>query len=138
MNMLKNSLWVIALAFIFIGCKKDSKTCALTTENVAGTYKMTHSYFKATGSNIEVDEFTGRDACERDDLFIFSANGNYTFQDAGVLCDGPYQETGAWSLNGNVISIDGEAGTVDAFSCSGMTVSYTESDGTYRNVYVKL
>ena len=123
-------LIIILFAFsLFTSCNKDKdKTCALSVTAVAGNYKITAIRYKATPTSAETDYFNTffPDACKRDDVISFNANGTYIFTDVGVRCTPPGDDSGIWTLTNNVLTIDGSAANVDAFSCSGMTVSRSD------------
>ena len=121
---------VLFVFTLFNSCSKDKdKTCTLSVTAVAGNYKITAIRYKATPASAEADYFNifFTDPCERDDIFSLNANGTYILTDAGVRCTPPGDDTGAWSLTGNTLTIDGDAANVDAFSCSGMTVSASDA-----------
>ena len=120
-------LIIILFAFsLFTSCNKD-KTCALSVTAVAGNFKITAVKYKATPTSAEEDYFNiiFTDACERDDVISFNANGTYILTDAGVRCSPPGDDTGAWALSGNTFTVDGEAYNVDSFNCSTLTASVT-------------
>ena len=117
---------VLFVFTLFNSCSKDKdKTCSLSATSVTGNYKITSIKYKATPASAEVDYFNivFTDPCERDDIFSLNANGIYILTDAGVRCSPPGDYTDVWTLTGNTLTVDGEAYNMDAFSCSGMTLS---------------
>ena len=113
---------------LFISCKKDKDgNCTLSVSAAAGTYRITAVKYKQTPTSAEQDYYNTlfTDPCEKDDTYNFNANGTYIFTDAGVKCAPPGDFTGTWSLSGNTITIDGDPGNVESFSCTAMIVSVT-------------
>ena len=117
---------VVFLIPILFSCKKD-KTCNQDMAGIAGTYKVTAVGYKANASAQEEDRYNYffSDACERDDLFAFHANGTFTFTDAGVKCVPPGDYSGTWSLNGSTMTIDGDLATIQSFNCSALVITGT-------------
>lgn len=110
---------------LFASCKKDKDECTLSSAALVGTYKITAVKYKASASATEQDYYNlfFPDACERDDTQTLNANGTCSFNDAGVKCAPPNDYNSTWSLNGNTIIIDGDAGNVDSFSCTTLVIS---------------
>jgi len=128
--MKKLSFACLPLLLLFFSCKKEKASCDLSSTNIVGSYKATAVTYKATPSSTPVDIFALTDACEKDNIIILSANGTFTYQDAGVKCDPTSDDTGTWSLNNNVLTADGEPGVVTSFDCSTMVLTFTDSDGS--------
>ncbi|HMU24221.1 MAG TPA: lipocalin family protein [Ferruginibacter sp.] len=131
--MKKLILALSAGIFLFAGsgCSKDDKNnCAVTVANIAGTYKIQKVMYKLNASTAEVDyTSTVFEACDLDDLLILNSNGVYQYQPAGVECTPPNSgDTDTWSLSGNTITIEGEAGTVSSFDCSSLVVVFSDYD----------
>ncbi len=131
--MKKLILVLSAGIFLFAGsgCSKDDKNnCAVTVANIAGTYKIQKVMYKLNASTAEVDyTSTVFEACDLDDLLILNSNGVYQYQPAGVECTPPNSgDTDTWSLSGNTITIEGEAGTVSSFDCSSLVVVFSDYD----------
>lgn len=131
--MKKLILALSAGIFLFAGsgCSKDDKNnCAVTVANIAGTYKIQKVMYKLNASTAEVDyTSTIFEACDLDDLLILNSNGVYQYQPAGVECTPPNSgDTDTWSLSGNTITIEGEAGTVSSFDCSSLVVVFSDYD----------
>jgi len=127
--MKKLSFACLPLLLLFVSCKKEKASCDLSSTNIVGSYKATAVTYKATPSSTPVDMLAFADACEKDDIIILNANGTFTYQDAGVKCDPTGDDAGSWSLNSNVLTVDGEAAAVTSFDCSSMVLTFTDSDG---------
>jgi hypothetical protein len=113
------------LIFLF-SCKKEAdKTCNRDLAGISGTYKVTSASYKATPAAAEVDYYSilYSDACEKDDVFVFNANGSFAYNDAGIACSPSGSYTGIWSLSGNTMTVDGDPGNIDDFNCSSLTIS---------------
>jgi len=114
---------------VLASCKKNQdKTCSLGTASVSGSYKATAARYKATPTSPETDYYNQLypDACEKDDIITLNVNGTYIFNDAGIKCSPPGDDTGIWSLSGNTVTIDGDPANVDNFNCSTMTLSISD------------
>lgn len=124
--MKKTSLLLSAFVVLYCSCKKDdSSNCKTDTASVAGSYKITSMKYKQTPSSAEIDFLAALDDCEKDDLAILNANGTFSVQDAGTACVPTTAYSSTWSLSGNTITIDGEAGTVESFDCNLLVISGT-------------
>jgi hypothetical protein len=107
---------------ICISCKKDKDkgpSCATDVASISGSYKFAAYTYKQTPTSPEEDWFplVFPDACERDDVLSFTANGNYTINDAGVVCSPSGSDSGNWSLSGSTMNIDGDLTTIESFDC---------------------
>ena len=127
--MKKLSFVCLPLLLLFFSCKKEKATCDLNSTNIVGSYKATAYTYKAMPSAPAIDILALTDACEKDNIIIFNANGTYTYQDAGVKCDPTSDDAGSWSLNSNVLTVDGEAAAVTSFDCTSMVLTLTDTDG---------
>ena len=121
--MKKLVLSALILSGLLVGCKDDDDDCDLNSGNLAGTYQITGLSYKANASATPVDIYATYDACEKDDRVIFNTNGTVTYSDAGVVCVPDGNDMGTWALSGSTLTMDGQAGTVSSFNCSGMTLS---------------
>ncbi len=124
--MKRTSLFLGILFLAFASCKKDKNdsSCTLSTASIAGNYKVTAVTYKASASSPEVDFFDQyAEDCEKDDILTLNTNNTFNYTDAGVTCspDGSYN--GNWSLNGNTVTVDGESGTVENFTCNSFLVT---------------
>ncbi len=125
--MKKTILAAFLLSAVLTSCKKNDKNCDLNQANFTGAYKTTSVKYKANSSSSEIDIFALSDACEKDDVITFNANGSYIVQDAGIKCSPPGDDNGTWSLSGSAINIDGEIGTVTYFDCKNATITLAGS-----------
>ena len=125
--MKKIIIFVFSVSLI-ASCKKDKDTCNQDMAGMSATYRITAAPYKASPTAAEQDYYNQlfTDPCERDDLLILNSNGTYTYTDAGVKCVPPGDDTGTWSVNGNIFTIDGEANTIQSFDCSSLV--FTEVD----------
>ncbi len=117
---------ILLLLTFFVACKKDKQTntnCTLSEANLVGTYTYGAITYKATPASSAVDASSLIDACERDDEITFSANHVFTYTDAGTKCDPAGDDTGSWSLLGNVFNADLDSGTIQNFSCTSFTIA---------------
>ncbi|MEP6713768.1 MAG: hypothetical protein ABJA37_15180 [Ferruginibacter sp.] len=136
--MKKTILSALLLSTVLFSCKKDNKNCDLNTANFAGSYKTVSIKYKATPSSAEIDVFSSYDACEKDDLVIFNANGTYTTTDSGVKCTPTTPDDGgAWSLIGSELTVDGETGTVTSFDCNNASIN-TKDNSTGESSTISL
>ena len=127
--MKKTTLIILAVLFLF-SCKKDKVNCTTTTASVSGSYKITAVTYKSSASSAETDYLPVLfpDACERDDIITFSANGTYQFADVGIVCSPAGDNTGTWSLTGiNSMTIDGDAVILESFDCKKLIFVNTDT-----------
>ncbi len=125
--MKKLFLFLAIFAFAFTSCKKTKdKSCTLSETTLLGNYKVASIKYKASATAPEQDFTDQLQACEKDDVTTFNANHTYNYTDAGTACTTNGDYNGDWSLSGNVLSVDGDPGTIDNFSCSGFTVALAD------------
>ena len=124
--MKKILLGSMLLALVSTSCKKDDAKCDRNMANISGSYHLTSLKYKASSSSSEVDLYPLQDACQKDDVITLSANGVFTYTDAGVACspNGTYSST--WSLSGNTVTIDGDASTITSFDCKTLVINKTD------------
>ncbi len=122
----KNLLFTLAFVFAITSCQKNRSqedSCARTIAGLAGTYKLTALKYKAGADSPELDYMLLREICENDDLIVLEANGNYRYNDLGLVCSPDGSGTGTWSVAGNVIISDGiVSGIIQNFDCHFLTV----------------
>ena len=106
---------------VLSSCSKDDKDCEKTVAKIAGTYKVTSAVYTAPGFPNQ-DFYAQLDACEKDDLEVLDANGDYDHQDAGTACSPSGAYSGTWSVSGNNITIDGETGAIASFNCNTLVI----------------
>ena len=107
----------------FSACKKeeDNNSCTTSVASLSGTYKVVAATYTAPGLPNQ-DAYAMLDACEKDDLQVLNANGSFTYQDAGTVCNPNGTYTGTWSLSGSTITLDGEVGTIQSFNCDRLVI----------------
>ena len=148
--MKKIAFILMAGIVVFCACKKKTEdvpaaptTCELSTAGITGSYKNTKVEY-TTGAGGYVDVTSGTlDACERDDIYNFNANGVLVYTDAGTACPTNGTGTGTWSVTAGKITFTfpGNSG----FDLSGATLSdnkctsfiATESSSGYRLTFTK-
>jgi Lipocalin-like domain len=120
---------LLSLTLLATACKKskDEPAVDVTKENIAGTYKLTSVKASANGSQ-EVD-FDYREACEKDDTYKLNADNTFLYTDAGTVCGDPYEFSGDWTLEGNVISFYQDSGNITKLTASTLEVTNTYTDG---------
>ncbi len=124
--MKKIILSAIILATTVVACKKDpTTTCPNSMESIAGPYKTIAVKYKASSTAIEQDYFAILPACEKDDIVKLNVNGTADYQDAGTACTPNNSYSSTWSVNGNSITMDGTAGTIQLFDCKKLVVMGT-------------
>ncbi len=127
--MKKTTLIILAVLFL-LSCKKHEANCATTTASVSGSYKITAATYRTSASATETDYLPVLfpDACERDDIITFSANGTYQFADVGTVCSPAGGNNGTWSLTGiNSMAIDGDAVILESFDCKKLIFVNTDT-----------
>ena len=119
-------LFIAALAFS--SCKKKDKvnTCDLTEANFIGSYKAESIKYKLSPTTPEIDGSLIIDACVLDDITTFNADHTFTYIDAGTQCSPPDDDSGTWSLSGNILTFKGKQQFIDIFDCNGFTFSQTD------------
>jgi hypothetical protein len=123
---MKKLIVISLLTAMFLSCNKDEdQNCTLSTSSAAGTWRITAVRYKANASAAEQDFYNQyfTDPCERDDNVVLNANGTYVFNDAGVQCVPPGDDTGTWSATSTTITVDGGTSNVDNYNCSTITIS---------------
>jgi|SRR6185312_3554655 len=126
--MLKPTLIVILsfTLFCLISCKKNNEAktvCALNETNLLGTYKYGTAMYKASPTSTAVDATSMVDSCSLDDLITLKANNVFIYTDARMQCNPSDAGTSTWSLQGNILTLNSQSGTIDNFSCTSFTVA---------------
>jgi hypothetical protein len=128
----------LAFTFFLVGCdKEDNDACPLSQDAIVGTYLVTAARFQPVGGGSDIDILAAAPACKKDDLVVLNDNGTVAFQDAGTVCSPNGTRTATWSLNGNTITIAGDAGTVSQFDCDKMVVTGSDVTGTLTVTYTR-
>lgn len=126
--MKKIIISAIFLATTVMACKKGdsgTNTCTTNMASIAGSYKTIAVKYKAGNTAPEQDLFTILPACEKDDIIKLYVNGTADYQDAGTACTPNNSYSSTWSVNGNSITMDGTAGTIQLFDCKKLVVMGT-------------
>jgi hypothetical protein len=133
---MKKILFFVLAAGIFPGCDKNDDTTAsldVTMANVAGNYKITAATMSSGGGSVDIfNNATFFDVCDRDDVYGFTASGNYTVTDAGVQCSPANTDAGTYTVNtgAKTITIDGEIWTVTSLTSSRMVATQSNFMGS--------
>ncbi len=125
--MNKTTVFIASIA-LFLSCKKDPASCATTVASIAGSYKIAAYTYKQSASSPEIDYYPMLfpDACERDDVISFNADGTYQKTDVGMVCSPPENDNGTWSLLGNALTIDGAQNGIESFDCKTLVLFNTD------------
>jgi hypothetical protein len=111
---------------LLFACKKEESTplppaCSINMTNLAGSYKIAGLTYQSSAGSQPVDYLATLDDCEKDDILVLKADGNYAFNDAGTVCSPASTETGTWKLEGNILTSNGKlSGTITSFDCKTM------------------
>ena len=112
---------------VVFSCKNDppDAPCITDAASISGSYKITGYTYKQSATSPEIDYYSTLfpDACERDDVLGFSANGTYQKTDAGIVCSPPENDNGIWSLASNTMTIDGDPATIESFDCKTLVLT---------------
>lgn len=129
---LSTTFKILMLAAIFISCKKerDENACALTTNNLSGTYLVTSLKYKPTSTSPEQDYLLLMPACSKDNLLQLKSDGTYRYIDQGIVCTPEDSGNGTWNVTGNQLESDGSLnGTIASYDCK-VLVYYLEDTFT--------
>jgi lipocalin-like protein len=118
---MKKTLLVIVTGISFFACKKekaDTPGCAVTMENLSGSYKLTALQYKLNPNAAPADYLAFLDTCEKDNIIILKSDGAYQEEDAGTVCVPSETTAGTWQLRGDTLTSDGTVnGTIATFDC---------------------
>jgi hypothetical protein len=118
---MKKILIALSGMVMLASCKKDKVD--ITEENLIGNYKVVTA--KVGG----IDFWSQAEECLKDDIQKLMANGIYEYDDAGVVCDIPGDETGNWELvDAETLSLDGEEATILSFDGTTLVVEGYNAD----------
>jgi len=122
--MKKTTVFLFAVALLF-SCNPEPVECNTSVANISGSYKITAYGYKQTPTSPEEDYYPiiFPDACDRDDIYTFKANGEYLMKDAGLVCSPPDDDNGTWTLAGNAMTIDGLPANIVSFDCKILIIS---------------
>jgi hypothetical protein len=129
MKKLSTLLFVLISGILFNSCSKTAEmvTVAITTQAVAGTYKLTAMTGKDLSNGNEIDMYAQLSSCQKDDQEILNANGTYYHVDAGTQCNPPGSVTANWSLDMNKITIGSTSGDIHSYDGKTLVVTSTQS-----------
>ena len=124
---MRKFLLLLALS-AFASCNKDSdNNCSLSEANLTGSYKLTSVTYKPSATSSEVNYIDSIfEACEKDDIITLNSDHTYNYIDAGTACSPTGNDSGTWSLNGNVLSVDGGPSPIENFNCSSFSGSQSD------------
>jgi len=130
---MKKLAFIALSSIIFYSCDKDDppKGCTTDMASIAGPYKITAVSYKQTPTSAAQDYMLilFPDACDRDNVYTFNANGSYQIADVGQVCSPSGNDTGTWSLTGTSnLQIDGDPTILESFDCKVWVVSNTDVD----------
>jgi len=123
--MKKIILSVAILSLFVLACKKKKDDPAPTTTTKTTAQYLTAHTWKTSGavSNVPIDAdddsstpnttdiWGSEDACDKDDVVSFAANGTGTYTDAGITCSSTTVQNFTWALSNNVITISFTGGS---------------------------
>lgn len=129
---------IITIGFILLlmGCSCDSPdiNCGLTRDNLIGSWKITAMKYKENAQANEVDVYANSAPCKKDDIYVFSSDSTYHYNDLGTFCSPPDSYEGKWNLLGLQLTFDSaNSYTISNFNCSSMNATKT---GTTTGEYL--
>ena len=126
--MKKTTVFLFCVVLLFSCNEKKPLECSTSVANISGSYKVTAYGYKQTPTSPEEDYYPVLfpDACDRDDVYTFNANGTYLLKDAGIVCSPPDDDPGTWSLLGNTMTIDGDQNGIESFDCKTLILFNTD------------
>ncbi len=131
---------IFTLVFIslLMGCSTDTPNvnCGLTRTNLIGSWKITAMRYKENAHAAEVDVFSTSNPCKKDDIYVFSSDSIYHYNDLGVFCSPPDSYVGKWKLSGTQLTFDSlNTYTISQFNCGAMNATKT---GTTAGEYLSV
>lgn len=127
--MKKHSVIILFGCLFLFSCKKEEITgitCELNDTNFAGIFKVKSVIYKYSATDPGTDYFLTWNACKKDDLIHIQSNHQTVHEDAGIRCSPSGGGVGNWTLSGNTIVMDYQAGTVAYFDCKTTIVIYPQ------------
>jgi len=135
MKKLNLYLMVVLFSLSLFSCKKDEKTAK---ENIIGKWMMTAMTISPAQNGV-TDMFSSMDACGKDDLTIFNADGTITNDEGVIKCNASDPQTssgGTWALSADgksvTITSPGQAAqvaTIVTLSSTSLVVKTTMVEG---------
>ena len=124
---MKQFFLLLIISVVLFSCKKSEKTCELNEANFVGSFKVT-SLIHKSNTDPGTDYFITQWAdCKKDDIMVIQSDHVITYQDAEIACLPGGGSHGSWTLTGNAVNIDGQAGTVIYFDCNSMAITFPQS-----------
>ena len=111
--MKKSIITAVALLILFSACKKNqtnTTTCNLDAAGITGSFNLTSFLVKSSSSSPEVDYVLYYNACQKDDIYSFNADGTYVVSEGATSCSPTNASTQSWSLSNTSLTINGEIG----------------------------
>ena len=131
---MRKFMLLILIISIVISCKKNKQvaaTCMTDMATISGSYKITGCTYKGGPQFPEIDYMLTLfpDACDRDNIYKFSANGSYQIMDIGLVCSPPGDETGTWDMPAGtaMLKIDGDLVLLENFDCKSLVIVNTDT-----------
>lgn len=126
---------------LLVSCNKDGEMAMTKTQLlIASPWKQTSVIIDPPIDG--VSDFTPTEECALDDLFIFNASGQVTYDQGTIKCDPGQPQTsegGAWSLNEaeTNLLLWGIQFDLDELTASSLKVTQTfdQEDVTYKLTY---
>lgn len=120
-------------------CSKNKETLAVTSDNLAGTYRISTITAKDnTSAEEDVTAYYITEVCELDDEYVLKANGGFERFDAGTTCTPTSSTTGdTWVLiNNKTLAFDMFYGDVVKLTSTEMVVQLVMTSGN-QSITVK-
>lgn len=141
---------MLVVAGFVSSCNKDEDP-APTGSNKSNSEKLVGKNWKITAATLKdpsgatTDEYADMEACDKDDLYIYNANGTYVLDAGATKCDpnDPQTEPGVWSMNSGqtVITQDGFEFTIKSMTETQMVLEFVidlgGGDMTYTTTFTK-
>ena len=126
------------IAATLSSCSKNKETLAITSENLAGTYRISIITAKDnTSAEEDVTAYYITEACELDDEYVLKANGGFERFDAGTTCTPTSSTSDTWVLmNNKTLAFDMFYGDVIKLTSTEMVVQLVMSSGN-QSITVK-
>jgi hypothetical protein len=134
---MKKILFLLCLgsSVVFTSCKKDddpTKKEMLVGKNWVATAMTIDPGLPIVGTNL----FNQVEACDKDDITKFSADGKATFDEGATKCEvtDPQTTTGSWALNPTETILSITYSPTSTISLTLKTLTSSKMVGTYQVV----